>query len=267
MSLFPGVYENGRPDGPVVVLLHSSLSSARQWQALISELQGHWRILNLDLLGYGQAPAPHDKERPFSLAQEVQRIEGILADYEVESFTLVGHSFGGAVALKLAYELGDRVESMALFEPVAFHLLNPDSEGLTEVLSISGQMTQADNFQAAQQFVDYWNGKGYFAALPERLQAGMAAQVPKVRQDFEGLIGEGYTLTDYRALTLPCLLMAGEQSRRSSRAVAKALSHTLPDCRFTFTPGGHMAPISHSEAVNKHILCFLDSISSHPARY
>jgi pimeloyl-ACP methyl ester carboxylesterase len=110
--------------GSVVVLLHSSLSTKRQWQVLSERLAHSHRCIVFDLMGYGNAMHPPDRAR-FSVAEEVARIRARLAML-ISSRTaihVVGHSYGGAVALRLAQELQSQTRSLTLFEPVAFHLL------------------------------------------------------------------------------------------------------------------------------------------------
>ncbi|ALS97857.1 alpha/beta fold hydrolase [Lacimicrobium alkaliphilum] len=255
-----GVYQAGSEQHPAVVMLHSSMSSARQWRALVAQLEPDYRVVNLDLYGYGEGPGVEDAST-FSLATEARRVMQVLDELEAEQFHLLGHSYGGALALKLALEQNHRVTSLMLFEPVAFHLLSEDEPGYQEVRRLASGMQDAKPGQAAAAFVDYWNGTGYFAGLPEPMQALFAQQVDKVRLDFQALLGEPYVPEDYAKIKQPALLMTGKHSRQSAHAVAAIIGHQLPRLTARPVPGGHMAPISHSELVNEQILTFLDNIA------
>ena len=96
--------------GPTVLLLHSSGSSGRQWQPLMEQLAGRMHCVAVDLYGHGgTADWPH--ERPLTLDDEVDLLVPLLERHG--SVHLVGHSYGGAVALKTATRHPDRVLSVA----------------------------------------------------------------------------------------------------------------------------------------------------------
>src|SRR4029077_14471409 len=96
--------------------IHASASSSAQWRPLTDQLGGHFRSLAVDLYGSGQSPrCPADQTRP--RAGEVALLEPVLADAG-ERFHLIGHSYGGAVALKLALAHPGRVRSLVIYEPV-----------------------------------------------------------------------------------------------------------------------------------------------------
>src|SRR5690606_6671480 len=153
-DILAGVQVSG--EGIPLVLLHSSMSSGKQWTKLIEQLKGYRKIINIDLLGYGNAPQP-ERDAPFSLACETDRINSILATLDVEQFDLVGHSYGGATALKFSYENSARVNRLAVFEPVAFHLLAADNPARQEVVALGNSMTEMSDAEAAESFLDYWN--------------------------------------------------------------------------------------------------------------
>src|SRR5262245_39392119 len=106
--------------GEPVILLHSSAGSSAQWRELAAMLSGRYRVLAPDLYGYGGSPMPPDGA--FTLAHEAEIVRALLQRAGGAAH-LVGHSYGGAVALHVALRYGASVLSLALIEPVAFHLL------------------------------------------------------------------------------------------------------------------------------------------------
>jgi pimeloyl-ACP methyl ester carboxylesterase len=244
---------------PVVVLLHSSMSSQSQWNKLVARESGRYRFVAVDLLGYGRAPFPLEPDH-FTLAHEADAVMASLAAHldTDEPFHLVGHSYGGATALRLARELGSRVQSLCVFEPVAFHLLPHDAPARADIAAvvcrIAGAATRTD---AARSFIDYWNGAGTFDTLPEAQQARFAAQIDKVKLDFQALLGEPATLADCARLAMPALVLSGSASPRSTRELAAQLAHALGNATSAQVSGGHMAPITHADAVNELIASFL----------
>src|SRR5262245_50224508 len=102
-----------------VVFLHGTAASPRQWHELISHLPCAFEIFTLDLPDY-EAHVVRAAQR--SLSQEAQilihRLRGL-----GQPFHLVGHSYGGALALRIAMQWPGLVRSLTMFEPVMFHLL------------------------------------------------------------------------------------------------------------------------------------------------
>ena len=245
--------------GPTVVLLHSSLSSAKQWQRLVNLLKARFTLINMDLLGYGDAGQVMDKEN-YCFDIEVQRILAVVQDVIPEQkFHLVGHSCGGAIALKMATEVPEMVLSLSLFEPVAFHLFIDESKERQQVVAFAEQIHQIESSLAAQAFVDYWNGQGYFAQLPEKVQQQMALSINKVVLDFKGIFAERYNLERLEQIKFPCLFLYGKYSPELSQLLSQKIISHLPNVEQHQVLSGHMAPLSHPQLVEPLIVEFLMS--------
>ena len=92
--------------GPVVMLVHSSVSGARQWRSLMEDLRDRFRVRAVNLFGYGKTP-PWPAEATQSLDDQARLVEAALPADAGEIY-LVGHSFGGSVAMKAAARLAGR---------------------------------------------------------------------------------------------------------------------------------------------------------------
>jgi pimeloyl-ACP methyl ester carboxylesterase len=178
-----------------------------------------------------------------------------------ESLHLVGHSYGGAVGLRFCYKAEERVRSLTLFEPVAFHLLPKTSEELAKINQqqeiINNFINQGDDASAAGYFIDYYNEAGTFAGYPKEMQDVLCQYVKKLPLGFRALTGEPLSLDDYRKLTVPICLMAGRQSPLTSRCVSELLARHLSNCQFHRVNGNHMAPLLQPEMVNPIIETFI----------
>lgn len=253
-----GCHRYGNADQEPVVLLHSSQSNSSQWRELITDLATDYHVLAIDLLGYGQAPAPQGEVEYFRLQQEAERVTAIIQELAIaQPVHLIGHSYGGALVLKLARECPFAIASVAVYEPVAFHVLADPSAARHEILTVAEKMHDYSAIDATRAFVDYWNQAGYFDALPARIQQLMSQQATKVQMDFAALIGEPAALEDYEQITVPCLLLTGRDSPQSAGAVIAALAQVLPDCQLHEVAGGHMAPLTDAGKVNPHLSSFL----------
>lgn len=245
--------------GSAVVLLHCTLSSKNQWRALGSILEKQHQVIAIDLYGYGETGMPETRG-PYTLLDEAELVDRLLQRLLLpgETVHLVGHSYGGAVALRFAHRFPERVRTLTVFEPVAFHLLPRDDAGLAPVLlmmSELGRLLAAGlRAEAAAHFLDYWGGAGSFSKYPPRVQQDFARRTEKLALDFEALTKTPLTLEHYRQLAMPVTVIAGTQSPLPARRVAEELCRTLPNCRVEWVETGHMGPVSHPELVNPVIV-------------
>jgi pimeloyl-ACP methyl ester carboxylesterase len=107
--------------GRGVILVHASVSGARQWRRLVDDLKGTFRLRAVNLFGYGKTPAwPNLAVQ--SLDDQAKLVESALPA-DADQICLVGHSFGGSVAMKAAERLGGRVSKLILIETNPFYLL------------------------------------------------------------------------------------------------------------------------------------------------
>jgi pimeloyl-ACP methyl ester carboxylesterase len=249
----------GMDAGTSVICLHSSLSSGRQWRMLQRRLAGRYRVLAPDLYGAGDSPSWRG-ERDLSLADEVDLLEPVFAAAG-ESFHLVGHSYGGAVAARAALAHADRVRSLVLVEPVLFGLLlaeDPGQPAAREIVAVCEDTTAALALgapeRAAERFTDYWMGPGTWASMPALRQSAVAPAMPDVRSEWSALLADPTPLSAYSSLKVPTLYLTGSQSPASARQVARLLIKALPDVTpVEVTGAGHMAPITHPSIINAAI--------------
>jgi pimeloyl-ACP methyl ester carboxylesterase len=261
-NLPKGAYISGQ--GTPVVLLHSSLSSARQWQPLVKLLEPYFLVINIDILGYGKADRVAD-EKNYNFDVEIKRIENVLDCVAPNKpFHLVGHSCGGAIALKLAVESPENILSLSLYEPVAFHLLEQGSEARTLADDFARKVAIDDRYKAAEVFTNFWNKEGFFRSLPQKMQDLMARDMPKVSLDFKGLTAEKYSLNDLENIQCRTLMMTGDYSPELSRLLAEKIEFALANVSHINFPAGHMGPVSHGEIIHPAIAAFIqgDSLSS-----
>ncbi|WP_420477138.1 alpha/beta fold hydrolase [Noviherbaspirillum sp. ST9] len=257
--------------GPAVVLLHSSMGSKSQWRMLMESMRGTHRLIAIDLYGYGDSAMPALGER-HSLDDEVRLVQSKLDQLLApgERFHLVGHSFGGGVALRLAHANPARLHSLALFEPTAFHLLDRKDKVLDDIRAVA-HLTRvaADEDQrlaATEIFIDYWSGKGAFAALPPARQALFTSLLPKVPLDFQALIDDPLRPSDYSRMAVPSCLITGRDSPRCTHAIVNVLVARMAKAERHEIGAGHMAPVSHPALVNPIIEGFIRRIDGQASR-
>jgi len=107
--------------GAPVLLLHGSASAGVMWVPVIDGLKSRFRVIAPDLIGYGRTDSWPDGYG-FTVDDELHLVEPLLA-HAPAPVHVVGHSFGGVVALHLALAGRVPIRSLTLIEPVAFFLL------------------------------------------------------------------------------------------------------------------------------------------------
>lgn len=241
--------------GEPVVLVHSGGFTSRQWRRLREALAATHRVIAPDLLGYG-ATGPWPRGAPFHFHMDVRALGALLDDLG-EPAHLVGHSYGGLLALHGA--LARPVRSLALYEPVAFSVLDPvaDAEERRALAALpllyEGDERGADDRWLAG-FVEWWNGPGAWAAMSREAQEGFRAVGEKLFAEVVTLTSDDTPLSRYGTLGAPALLLGGARTPAVERRVLERLAAALPRARLQLIEGaGHMGPITHAAQVNEAI--------------
>jgi pimeloyl-ACP methyl ester carboxylesterase len=99
-------------DGPVVVLLHGLASSSLTWSSVVPLLGRHAHVIAPDLLGHGQSAKPPTGD--YSLGAYAAGLRDLLVTLGRDRATIVGHSFGGGVAMQFAYQFPELTERLVL---------------------------------------------------------------------------------------------------------------------------------------------------------
>jgi pimeloyl-ACP methyl ester carboxylesterase len=243
------------------IALHCSGAGAGQWKGLAGALGERHEVLAPEHYG-SESRGPWTGEHAFTLAAEGARALALI-DASDDKVHLVGHSYGGGVALDVALARPDRIASMALYEPSAFHLLRQMGEagveGHAEIVGVAQRVGQAiiagDCRGGVAAFVDYWNGPGAWAAIRPAAQHALVRWAPKAPLDFHALIENPTPASAYRALAFPVLILRGEHAPQPTRLVAEGLSALLPASRLIVVDGaGHMGPFTHAADVSRLIV-------------
>jgi pimeloyl-ACP methyl ester carboxylesterase len=250
---------------PTVLCLHANASTSSQWRALSDALSPQFRVVATDGLGAGRSP-PWPERTDVRLADEMALLAPVLAEAGAQ-FHLVGHSYGGAIAVKIALTMPQRVASLVLFEPTLFALLEHVNPGRAAAAGIADAAATAaaaidrgDTDAAARAFIDYWMGAGAWDATPEVRRSAMAGSMRNVRGWADALFGEPPTAADLALLRTPVLLLGRQHSPASAREALRLLARVWPQAETAVLPGiGHMGPVTHPQFVNEHVVRFLSA--------
>ena len=250
--------------GQSVVLIHSSVSANRQWRPLTEALKDRYRVLAINLFGYGET-TPWPGTSPQSLYAQAQLVLA-LCEEAGTPIHIVGHSFGGSVALKAASLLGPGVASLILLEPNPFYLLKQDgraqayleSRALRDHVKCFGSLGNWP--KVAERFAEYWLGDGAWSAMPEKRRAAFADSLAPNFHEWDAVKEEETTIEECKSLTARTLVVSDAATRFPIREIVDIFAKACPHWTFhTIPEGGHMAPLTRPELINPVVRQFLDS--------
>ena len=248
---------------PTVICLHSSGATGAQWSTLRDRLEPDLHVLTPDFHGHGSGDAWHGIASDI-VAADTLRVAR-LAQGVPGGAHLVGHSYGAAIAMRVALHHPGSVRSVVAYEPVLFRALfdhygrrRPAAEIDEIAQRMRARLASGDGRGAANAFVDYWGGMGAWSALSERAQTGVASRIQAIAAHFTGLARDVVRLDDFRALRRPVLLLRGRDTRTPMRRLVELLVAALPEARVEILDGlGHLGPITHAAFVAGRVETFL----------
>lgn len=256
-----------------LVCLPSTGLSGMQWRRLgkLMSKRGR-RVLAPDFIAYGESEGWASPE-PFTTEADVDVAEAVAALCP-GPLHLVGHSYGGRVALRLALREPERLRSLALFEPTCFGVLRStgDREGLAELEDYGDKTRFLDpefggSPEWVERFVDYWSGPGAWAELGAEAQASWLKARRKMFEEVRETALDDIPHHRYVAALgrLPLLLMSGAESTLAGRRTCARLAEVWPHQNtrhLELDEVGHMAPLLAAREVAEAIAAFIEQVEA-----
>ena len=255
--------------GDPLLLLHSGGSSGAQWRKTGENLDRKYRLLTPDFYGHGGSEA---WSRPEILQHDDQAdlVTAVIGDGGLAGSTIdiVGHSYGGAGAVRMVLRKLADIRSLVLIEPMLARLLPEagESELFTEYEYLAhgflNRVTAGEEIDAWRFFLDYRNGEGSWDKFPEKTQTRFRGQTDATYKAFQSNLANPTTLSDIASLDVPVTVVCGERTTAPDRRVTELLRDTLPNMRYVVISGAeHMSPLTHPEQVAAIIERHLSDLS------
>jgi pimeloyl-ACP methyl ester carboxylesterase len=255
--------------GQPVILIHSSVSGNRQWRQLAEALKDRYRILAVNLYGYGHTTA-WTNDSPQTLSDQA-RLVLELCEIGGTPVRLVGHSFGGSVALKSAYILGDKVVGLVLLDPNPFYLLaqNERWQAYEEVKALRDHAKKygkvGDWERVSKRFAGYWVGDGTWEVMSTKRRNAFIEAMRHTFHEWDGVMNETTPIETWKRLAARTLLVYAAETKRPIREIAELFFSACPNWSFKEVAScGHMAPLTHPDLINPIVSEFLDDINNNP---
>ncbi len=234
-------------DGPVVLLLHGFLCEASYWSRVTQHLQGHYRCICLDLLGFGDSSRP---EIDYTVESQVVFVQQFLHTLAVDCCYLMGHSLGGWVAASYALQTNSLL-GLILVAPAGmaedllrFQVLRPLSwqtpviDSLLAVLSPFAFLCQQSDFM---KMLNFYRQQLRF----EPVMQAWCRRIFKLETSTE-LLSQ-----DIERLRWPTLIIAGEADQIIPLWHCQAYARKIPGAQLEVIDGAdHFLPRRHGELIS-----------------
>jgi pimeloyl-ACP methyl ester carboxylesterase len=257
-------------EGDVLLLIHGIGGSSHCWRNVVDKLALRYRVIAVDLLGHGQSDKPRGD---YSLGAFAVWLRDFLDALNVREATVVGHSFGGGVALQFAHQHKEYCRRLVL---VSSGGLGPDLGLLLRVLSLPGAelvlpligSRPAVKVGAALRKRALSSGREatrYSETLRAQVSLsdrhGRAAFLRTLRSVVDHR-GQAVSAMDRLPTDLPTLIIFGDQDRCIPAAHAHSAHQAIPGSMLHVIPGaGHQPQVECPDTVIAALDEFIDSTS------
>ncbi len=256
--------DSGPAAGETILLLHAGGTSSVHWRKVAPLLDGDFRLVAPDLIGFG-ATDRWRGGRELTHDDQADLVAGILDHLGVGPVHVVGHSYGGATATRLALRHREKTKGLVLIEPVLTPLLKQSGDSkLFQAARVLACAFIADaeagrSDAAWRRFIDNHNGEGTWNGLSDQARDRFRAMTMETADAYRSNLNNGTRLTDLAGIAAPTMAVCGEASCKSFRRICKIIRERVPGCADRCIDGaGHMSPLTHPESVAAAIRSHVD---------
>jgi pimeloyl-ACP methyl ester carboxylesterase len=263
--------------GPALLLLHGLGCDHRTWDPVIDALARRYTVIAPDLLGHGESDKPRGD---YSVAGFANGMRDLLTVLGIDQATVVGHSFGGGVAMQFAYQFPERTERLVLVATGGLGAeVSPAIRAITTTgfYQVMGLLTlpgvrhvgrgglRALSRTGLKEFRDFDEVAGVYDSLQDPAARRALRHVVRAVVDWQGQI---VTMSDRAYLTeaMPICVIWGEDDRVIPVRHAQRAAELAPGARIEILPRtGHFPHKDHPDRFVKVVNDFVRT--TQPATY
>jgi non-heme chloroperoxidase len=248
--------------GQPVVLVHGSVSDYREWSMQMEPLARHYHVIAYSRRYHWPNLAP-GKDADASVERQADDLAAIIRAMGIAPAHIVGHSFGGAVAVNLTLRYPDLVRTLVLAEPAVSGVLGDNAEN--EAVSKEGQAVRAEMKEAfasgdAERIVRTYAARvapGEFEKATLEIRQMLLANVQAFQLDFTSR-RSAFTCDDARRVAVPVLILSGDRSSMGLQRIAETAARCMNAAELVrISHATHWMQHDQAQAFNDAMLAFL----------
>jgi len=241
--------------GHPVVLLHGFPGSGADWEPAATHLAESFRVVVVDLIGFGASSRPRRFEELW-IDSQAEALADALDELGIEQTALVGHDYGGPVALTFVRRFSGRVTHVGLLSTNTFSDTPVDFPLSLLKLPLIGPLLDPVFFNGVALGALGRMASKTAGVRPRRNDGGEARSIQVIfgrvlrnlaalYEPVEGSLGE---------IHVPAVVIWGDRDMFFPASLGRRTAETLPAARFVLLDGcGHFTPIERTEAVAAEI--------------
>jgi pimeloyl-ACP methyl ester carboxylesterase len=248
--------------GPTVILVHGSVSDYREWSMQMEPLGKQYRVFAYSRR-YHWPNLPPGKDADASVERQTEDLAAIIKAKGLAPAHIIGHSFGGAVAVNLTLLHPELVRTLVLAEPAVSSVLTgaPENESVAkEAQAIRAKVNEAFASGDPERIVRTYAAHvapGEFEKASAEVREMLIANAPAFRLDYTS--GRPpFTCDDAQRLGRPVLVLSGSRSPAGLQRIAEAVARCIKGAKFITIPQAtHWMQHDHAQDFNDAVLAFL----------
>jgi 3-oxoadipate enol-lactonase len=249
-------------DGPeTVVLVNGLADDLTTWELQMEALLGAgYRVLRFDNRGIGASDAPAG---PYTTALFAQDAKGLVDELGLTDFHLLGVSMGGMIAQEYAIAYPGDLRSLTLActyaQPGPF---------CSRMFALWEELAPKEGVAFVMREVTLWAFTVPFFEEREEELREFEVAMAEIDQSVEAYLAQLHSIQHHDTtgrldgITVPTLVLAGEEDILIPVRLSRALRDALPSAEWATVPGGHACLWEHPEPFNQAVLGFLSSVGA-----
>lgn len=243
--------------GPAIVLLPGSCSTGAAWRPVIAAWDNRFRCITTSLLGYG-GTGERRTAGNHSISHNAEAMESVIRRTGGRVH-LIGHSFGGLVALAIALRRRGSLASLVIIEAPAVDILRERKQD--QHYRAFRRMTEAyfadfagGNVEAIAAMIDFYGGAGTFASWPPRVRGYAVQTTPANMLDWADAYGFRLSEASLSTIKIPLLIVRGGASPPAVQCANALLCELSSNATLVTIDGAaHFAIASHAVEIASRI--------------
>jgi len=267
-NLHIGYVDQGSGD-QVLLLIHGLGSNIKGWKRNIPVLAEHYRVITVDLPGYGYSSKDY---YPYSLSFYAEVLTEMLTKLGIDKAVFVGHSMGGQIAILAALEYPDRVSKLVLISPAGVESFEEGEKDWFRSVATpeltEDATTRTIDINVAHNFYNMPKEAAFM--VTDRIQVKGASDFSMyayaVAENIKGMVNEP-TTDLLKNITQPTLVMFGEEdglipnpylNGGYSRDIGAIAKREIPNCTLVMVGNcGHFVQFEQPAVANQSIMDFM----------